>query len=250
MYETTVSVASDNIHLLDYVAGQIQPCINEIDGLSTRVDGKKRSYYSLACADTYRFALKRTLTETVSQALGLGYKNIFVRNLLHIDADNFYQNVLVNTVCVFDCDCDRQAIVGLIDADSPICLDGYYNFRLNDVKRKWHEVIRLISDNFYVLRDNRLITEFLQYLTEALPAKVKKLSVSVNDGGFVLYGTDGKVLPQCKSLSPCYDWRQELALNVLYFKPRQLTLYAQTPVDGSLYRLMDSLFDLQVVNVI
>ncbi len=246
MYETTVSVPSGNRYLLNYVVNQLEPCVREIDGLSTRIDEKKRSYYSLACSDTYRFTLRRQLVDTAAQTLGLGYKNIFVRSLLKIGTDNFYQNVLVNTVCAFDSEYDRQIISKLIDADKPICLDGYYNFRMSAVKKKWTEIIRLLSDNFYVLRDDQLIVEFLRYLTESSPSKVKKMSVTVGSDGFVLYGTDGKVVPPLTSLSPCCDWREEVALNLLYFKPQRVILYSPLPNDA-LYRLLNELFEVQTV---
>ena len=102
MYEATVSVAKENGHLLDYVKEQLTQCMEEIDGIVSEMDERNRNYFSLACADTYRFQVQRKLNDAVSQALTLGYKNIYIRKLLRIDKNNFYQNVLVNTICIFD----------------------------------------------------------------------------------------------------------------------------------------------------
>ena len=102
MYESTVNIEKQNEHLLSYVKTQLAPCIHEIDGIATEVADNFRNYYSVACADTYRFQIGRCLNAAVTEALSLGYKNVYMRELLNIDGDNFYQNVLVNTICIFD----------------------------------------------------------------------------------------------------------------------------------------------------
>lgn len=249
MYEATVSVTKENEHLLEYVKEQMLPALNEVDGIVTAVEEKFYGFFSLACADTYRFQVQRRLLETVSQALTLGYKNIYVRNLLNIDKNSFYQNVLVNTICIFDNDYDRQAISRVLDTDKPICLDGYFNFRLDNVKRKWQEITKLVSDNFYVLSDSKMIIEFLQYLLESTPSKAKKMSVTVDKDNFVLYDSGDKVIEPMTSLAKRTSCEEEIMLNVLYFKPQQVRIYHSRPLKDELRCMMDELFDVDYAEV-
>ena len=102
MYESTLNVEKKNNHLLTYVKSQLEPYLNEIDGISTELEDDSRNYYSLACSDTYRFQIRRCISSAVTQALSLGYKNVYFRDLLNIKGASFYQNVLVNTICIFD----------------------------------------------------------------------------------------------------------------------------------------------------
>ena len=249
MYEATVSVVKENGHLLDYVKGQLAPCINEIDGIFTELDTQFRSCFSLACSDTYRFQVQRRLVEAVSQALTLGYKNVFVRDLLSIDGDNFYKNVLVNVICVFDNDYDKQIVSRLVEARQNVCIDGYYNFRLGAIKKKWSEITRLVSDNLYVLADNGLTMEFLQYLLESTPSKVKNLSVSFEDGSFVLYGSGGKVLEPTISLAKKASVEEEAMLNILCLKPQSVKIYHGTPLSHDFCEMLSALFDAEYVEV-
>ena len=249
MYEATVSVVKENSHLLDYVKGQLAPCLKEIDGISTELDTQFRNCFSLACSDTYRFQVQRKLNEAVSQALTLGYKNVFVRDLLRIDSDNFYKNVLVNVICVFDNDYDKQIVSRLVEVDQTVCIDGYYNFRLGAVKKKWSDITRLVSDNFYVLSDNSLIVEFLQYLLESTPSKVKNLSVSFEGGSFVLYGSGGKVLEPSISLAKQATVEEEAMLNVLCLKPQRVKIYHSTPLSADFTEMLSSLFEVEYIEV-
>ena len=249
MYEATVSVVKENSHLLDYVKGQLAPCLKEIDGISTELDERFRSCFSLACSDTYRFQVQRKLAEAVSQALTLGYKNVYVRDLLRIDSDNFYKNVLVNVICVFDNDYDKQVVSRLVDIEQNVCIDGYYNFRLSAVKKKWSDITRLVSDNFYVLSDNSLIVEFLQYLLESTPSKVKNLSVSFENGGFVLYGSGGKVLEPAISLAKKATVEEEAMLNILCLKPQRVKIYHSSPLSDDFCEMLTALFDVEYMEV-
>lgn len=249
MYEATVSVVKENAHLLNYVKAQLEPIISEVDGLTSELDEASRNYFSLACADTYRFQIRRKLNDAVSQALTLGYKNIFVRKILGVRKNNFFQNVLVNTICIFDNDYDRQAVSRLLDVDRTLCLDGYYNFRLGAVKKKWQEVTKLVSDNFYVLSDSELIVEFLQYLLESTPSKVKNLSVSIDGNSFVLYGASDKVLEPIVSLAKNSDVEEEVMLNVLFLKPKKVKLYHSVEPSKEFRGMLDALFETEYVPV-
>ena len=249
MYEATVSVVKENNHLLDYVKGQLAPCMGEIDGITSEMDEFNRNYFSIACADTYRFQVQRKLNDAVSQALTLGYKNVFVRKLLKIDTKNFYQNVLVNTICIFDNEYDKQIVSRVLDVDKTLCLDGYYNFRLGGIKKKWQEVIKLVSDNFYVLSDNGMIVEFLQYLLESTPSKVKNLSVSVDGEDFVLYGSGDKVIEPALSMAKVSTCEEEIMLNILSLKPRTVKVYHSTPLSQDFCDMLNALFQTEYVDV-
>lgn len=249
MYEATVSVVKENSHLLDYVKEQLAPCLKEIDGVSCDIDERFRTCYGIACSDTYRFQVQRRLLDAVAQALTLGYKNVFVRDLLRIGNDNFYRNVLVNVICVFDNDYDRQIVSKLVEVDQNVCIDGYYNFRLSAVKKKWEEITRLVSDNFYVLSDNGLIVEFLQYLSESTPSKVKTLSVSFEDGAFTLYGSGGKVLTPAVSLAKCATVEEEAMLNILCLKPQLVKIYHNAPLSDDFVQMLSALFDAEYIEV-
>lgn len=249
MYEATVSVDKVNGHLLDYVKGQLEPTINEIDGIISEIDEKRRKYFSLACSDTYRFQIQRKLGDAVSQALTLGYKNVFVRNLLKVDKGNFYQNVLVNTICLFDNEYDKQIVSRVVDVDKTLCIDGYYNFRLGTVKKKWQEVIKLVSDNFYVLSDNTTIVEFLQYLLESIESRVKQLSVSIDNDTFALYGTNEKVIVPTFSLAKKSSCEEEVMLNVLFLKPQTIKVYHSDELSKDFCAMLDALFQVEYLQI-
>ncbi|MCM1195280.1 MAG: hypothetical protein NC332_05040 [Firmicutes bacterium] len=249
MYESTLNVEKNNLHLLTYIKSKLIPEIKAIDGISTELEDKFRNYFTLACSDTYRFQINRSVTNAVVEALSLGYKNVYVRELLKVDGDDFFQNVLVNTICMFDNEYDRQSVAKLVDVDKTVCLDGYYNFRMSAVKRKWYDITKLVTDNDFILTDKELITEFLQYLLESMVTKVKEVSVSIERDGFALYGKDGKALNKLQSMAKTIRAEEDAMLNVICLKPDSVTVYSKEKPDKNFCDLMNALFSVEYICV-
>lgn len=250
MYESTLNIEKKNSHLLSYVKSQLRPYLNDIDAISTELEDSTRNYYSLACADTYRFQVRRCISVAVTQALSLGYKNIYFRQLLDIKGASFYQNVLVNTICIFDNEYDKQFISRVIEPDQTICLDGYYNFRMSTIKRKWLEISKLVSDNDFILTDDDLIVEFLQYLLESMICKEEKLSVSLDKDRFILFGSENKVITPLQSLAEPLNIEEEAVLNIICLKPKKVTIYYDNEPSKDFCELLDALFSTEYITAL
>ena len=246
MYEVTVSVPLRDKHLLQHVKNQTVAAVAEMDGIATDLNDKYRSYYSVACSDTFRFQLRRLLTDSVSEAVALGYKNMYVRDFLKVKEGNFFQNVLINTMCVFDKSYDQQIVSKILDADKPIFIDGYCNFRLDALKRKWEEIAKLVCDNQYILRDEELILEFLQYLLDSVNNQVTNLTVSLEEDSFLMYDTKGKLLPAAQSLAQNVTVEEEAAVNILLLKPKRVSIYYGKRPNEDFMKLLQ-LFDCKFV---
>lgn len=242
MYETVVSVPSDSAYILDYVSSGMQGIVAEADGISSQMQAEGRCFYSLACADTFRFQLKRRLSELACDALALAYKNKFIRQLLNVDGSSFYCNVLVNVICLFDCSQDKKTIGAMLDMDKPLFLDGYYNFRMGELKKRWRELSALVGDNRYILEDNSLIIEFLQYLLGSVSCKADKLSICFEGNGYYLCDSANKVIAS----SPCFaknsTSEENAVVNAICFKPKLLKVYYENTPSELFCELVRELF--------
>lgn len=249
MYEVTVSAPRETRYLLDYVINSVSPSVFRVDGVECRNDSELRSYYTLACDDAYRFLMMRNLCDSVADAIALGYKNVYVRRLLNVSGNNFFRNVLINTICVFDSAIDKRHVANLISVDSPIYLDGYYNFKLGKLKRKWQDITRLVGDNRYILNDSRLILEFLQYLLESAEPKKEKMSVAFDNDGFRVYDEDNALSAKSISLARGASDEEEAMLNLICNKPSTLRIYYREPLSPSFVDMCSALFSAEYVKV-
>lgn len=249
MYEVTISTPNQHNHLLGYLRNDLQPYLAKIGGTYAILQQKYRTYFSIACDDTFTFQTKRLLIESISQVLSLGYKNVFVRNLLDVNQNNFYQNVLVDTMCIFDQVYDAKMISHLIDVEKDVYLDGYYNFCMQDFKRKWQSVANMILQNDYVLADNSLILEFLQYLLQSADTKSKQISLCIEDNSFALYDDKNSLIPQTNTMSLFFTAESDALVNAVYLNVQKLKVYHHGNLSHDFCDVANALFQTEFIQV-
>lgn len=249
MYEVTIGAPNQDKYLLNYVANKMSGIVSDANGICCQNESAERSYYTFATADVYKRLIAADVCGVVSDAIVLGYKNRFVRQLLKSARNDFFSNVLINTICVYDSPADKRYVRSLIEADKPIFLDGYYNFRIGNLKKKWRDVCRLVSDNACILYDDRLILEFLQYLFDTAERNVCAISVSLQNDGFWLFDEHGWVLPKTVSLAKCTSAAEEVMLNLICSKPQNVTIYHNCSLNSDFKRMCDALFAAKYIAV-
>ena len=249
MYEVTVSAPSMHNHVLEFVHQSMQDYIDKVGGTCVNLHQKYRSYFCFACNDTFRLQAQRLLRECVSSALAVGYKNIFMRSLLGVNEGNFYQNVLVDTMCVFDQQYDTAMVSNIVDTTKDLYLDGYYNFKLQDIKHRWESVVNMVLENNYVLWDNGLILEFLQYLLQSADEKTQKVTICFDENGYILYDAMDKILQNITTLSSISGKEEQALVNAIYLNPQKLIVYYAKQPTQEFYDVAKTLFDVQFVEV-
>lgn len=249
MYEVTLSTPTEQNYLLEGISTNLSRYIAQIDGTHVTLQRKNRSYLSIACRETFRHQLQHILQDEVATTLSLGYKNIFVRRLLDLDNANFYQNVLIDTMCAFDHKYDVHQLAGIVDATSNIYIDGYYNFRMTNFKRRWQNVVNMVLENDYLLHDNELILEFLQYLLQSVDVKTQQLSVCFDTYGYTLYDATGKVVQSISAFSLESTAEQSALVNAICQNVQQLKVYHSSDLSQDFCDIAKALFNVKFVQV-
>ncbi|MCM1042973.1 MAG: hypothetical protein NC350_02045 [Corallococcus sp.] len=248
MYEVTLSVDNGNDIFLKQIEKSLAEVLTDVDGAQAYKQCKNRSYLSLACSDTYKKPFEDYLTDTVTEVLSIGYKNVYLREKLRVDSNDFLTNTLINTMCVFDNSFDKQFIRKILRLDSEtVCLDGYYNFRLKKLKDKWHEIVSLVSGNEIILSDIELMKEFLSYLLEAIPSTVKNLSVVMNKNNVQFFDSKNRLI-KCSDVAFDATPEEKAMINIICLKPCAVKLYCKaSELQNGFIELTQYLFDTKLM---
>ncbi len=247
MYETTVCTPIDDNHLLEYIKNGVVPIFQKMGSLTVEHSDEYRSYLSVACNDTYTSMTKRLLLNSISEVLCIGYKNIYLKKLLGITNTDFYTDVLINTMCLFDSKQDKIFTAKMIDIEKPVFLDGYFNFKMNDIKCKWKEICKLVEDNYFMVGDIELTLEFLQYLLQSIDCRCKKLSVVLEEDTFYLFGTDDKVIKAIHCITPKNCIEQDMMQNMLFLNPQSICIYCKNMPSEEFVHMSKKLFDCSYI---
>ena len=242
MYENTLSVPCDNAYLLDYISSELADTFRTVDAVTQTAESNGRKYMSYACADLYRHVLADKVSDAVADVLSSAYKNKYMRGLLGVKSGSFLQNVLVNVICVYDSLPDKIAVKKSINADRPMYLDGYYNFVLSPLKRKWAELSELVGANRYVLDDESLIVEFLQYLVDSSEERYGTMSVLFHDNKYFLFDKDNALSATLSTLCKEATAEEEAMVNLVCRRPTKVEIYAKSRPSQEFCALCEALF--------
>lgn len=247
MYEATICAPINNDYLLEYVERNLLPCRTEMGGIIVDHIDDYRKYYALSCCDTYAPMIKRMIVDSVSEVLCVGYKNIYLRELLDIQGYDFYTDILINTMCLFDSRQDKLFVSKVINPNKPIYLDGYYNFLMKEIKLKWKEICTLLEENYYIVGDKELTVEFLQYLLQSMDNRCGKFSVLIEDDQFFLFGADNRIIKPIYCIGKSNSIEEQIMQNVLYKNPKKVTVYSKKKLSEQFVTTIEKLFDCSFV---
>lgn len=246
MFETTFSADNQNAHFADYVVKKVAPEMEKIDGIVTTLGGKNRVYVSMACADAFRFPAKRLAESVAVDVIACGYKNAFLHQKLGVDYEDFFADVLIDTMCVFDNDYDKTYVKKALDDGDKIYFDGYCNFRIGALKQRWSELAEMILKNDVLLSDCDVIAEFLTYLMESVSTAQSTVSVTF-DNGFTLFSAKNKVIEPVCLIEKFSTSEKQAMVNLVCLRPDKVRVYGKTSPEFD--RLAGSLFQVEKVAV-
>lgn len=248
MYETTIYVEARNKHFLNYIKDTVGNKVKDINGVLATLDKEKMSYLSIACDEMYMKPLKDDLLCLVGNVFSLGYKNQYFREKLHIDSDSdLLTDSLINTMCIFDSNLDKKAVTKSLTkcGFDVLGLDGYYNFRLNELKEKWNEIIDLSNANDIILTQERTMREFLKFLIDAIPIQSKMMTVILcEDGNFELMD-DNKRMAKLPKVVPMKSIDEEIIYHLICFKPMKVLFIGKNTLSEQGEELIDYLFNVK-----
>lgn len=224
MYQTSISAKPKNQHYLDYISRQLTPILTRINGISALSCTDEKSLLSIACEDNHKNQVSDAVITALSEILSVGYKNEYFKNKLNIDKDSFLQNVVVNTMCIFDTHKDKKHISHIITDISNLSIEGYCNFRLKDVCEKWDEIINITNAYDIVAANKNTIKDFLLFLVESIPIAHQKVTATVDENHFTLFDENNKQL-NLYTVHCDYDDIQELLIhNLICHRPKQVDI--------------------------
>ena len=244
MYELSLNVDKKDGHFLDYLARQLDRPLAQARGVSALEEIDDRTFFSLACYDESAGQMSALVKDLLADIFSIGYKNKYLSKKLNMGSEDLLSRTLINTMCIFDNSYDKTAIKRSLENIRNFSLDGFYNFRLGDVKKKWDEIVVLSNSYDTVINDYDTMRDFLMFLLEAIPTLVNNLSVVFDEeSGFELFDEKGLRLNKLTTLSVRQEPEEDLLYNLVCINPAAVNFYGDWQSMSEQFKdIADSLF--------
>jgi len=238
MYQFNMSVNKKNAGWFSAIEKVFTIKMRALDGVVAFKDNASRIEISAACESERRGEAEEVIKHTLREMYLTVCKYEYLAGVLKIPAlsrDSF--KILIHTLVVFDREAENEIIENNLVLNDCLALDGFFHFRLGELKKRWDEIAQLASHNSLYLNHEETLNELLRFLISAVTPKIQKLSVSVSEGCYNVTGRYQNSNFEFRLLSP-----EKLLVYLINVAPLELTLDGEFS-DERLYKRIVSIFD-------
>ncbi len=188
MFQLTVSVDERRAEWLYSIEDIIRNKLNSCHAVVALKEQGKRVFCSFGCEAENRSKLIVAVRDCLVEMYAVVAKFDFIKQNLALALAPARYDILLHTLVAFDRENEHKLLRKLVRVEDGIALDGFFNFRMGELKERWLEICRLTKSNGSYLRDDDMYNELLRFLISAVNPKVNKLVVRENSGAYNLSG--------------------------------------------------------------
>lgn len=234
MRELIFNVNKEDAYFIDYIHKKVSEPVRSVGGVCAVLEDENKKKLGIGIYDECFPIINKIAKTAVAEILAVGYKNRYLKEKIKIDSSDLIGKTLLDTMCIFDSNYDTNLIKrNIYDLDT-ISLEGCYNFRIKEIKRKWDDIVALSNSYSGFLSEKSVVYEFLAYLLDAIPCLCDTISVIINDkiDEFQLLNQADVVLSKFEIFSQNKTIQEELIFNLICYNPNLIKFCGNMSVLG------------------
>lgn len=242
MFETILSVQDKYAYWLNNGAENLSSALKSSGATCESYDAYGKHCFYITCASDKKAAsvkaIKSFLTELYCSKLKREYFTERL-NFRHISA--FSREIIMQTLVAFDRERDAEYVADCLQIENEFSADGFFDFRLQELKRRWGETVLLTEENMDLLHDDGALNLLLRFLLSAVAPQSETVRILERDGKYI-------IKPSYEPL--CSDERfsdRELIMKLLEIAPMEI-VFGNNISDRKLINRLSEIFDVKGVN--
>jgi hypothetical protein len=254
MYQQTVSDAKENIAGIEYLFKNMGRAVKEANGIIIKEISGDRAYIHIACEEDKSAVVKQRLDFQISDIFCNIYKSGHFKKSLKMPIDCLFNfNTLIKTLVAFDQGGDRAVVQKNLKECDPmqeISLDGYFLFRLKELKERWNIIIKLTADNALCLSRSDIFLEFISFMLTTIESKHKTINIIMDEKEeYRLLDGQKNAVAINELLNDKNDDKEEnLIASLIYIAPEKVILNFDDGISNKTMNILRVLFELKIKN--
>lgn len=185
MYQLTISLNSKYTDWLCPVKNTIAESSIAEQSVCIYSEENGVFYISIGAEPHCRQKIIGELKECLAKIYLTVVKKEYITNKLRLGySSDISQLLIISTLVAFDRENEERTLLDDLDIKSKFSMDGFFHFRMSELKSRWDDVCRLASDNAKYLSSDNTVNELLKFLLSAVNPKVSKAEVFQNGNKF------------------------------------------------------------------
>ncbi|MDD4685986.1 MAG: hypothetical protein PHI76_01705 [Clostridia bacterium] len=226
MWEFSVGMDSDKVDMAKYIYNNLKERVEEVAGIITSYEQADKINIIIACENCEKDRLCYHISDTLTYAICTFIKDDFLSKNLKLPKKSKLKMFTFKKALVsFDRETDRFLINRQLVLEESLYIEPFFYFKLQSLKEKWQELLKIANDNSTYLLSNDAFLELLSFLIDNIEISFDEVNVIFQDDRILLLNNDFKAIQHVDSVlkNEC-----ELVSKLLDLSPRKINWYAKT----------------------
>jgi hypothetical protein len=226
MWEFSVGMDSDKVDMAKYIYNNLKDRVEEVAGIITSYEQTGKINIIIACGDCEKDRLCYHISDTLTYAICTFIKDDFLSKNLKLPKKSELEMFTFKKALVsFDRETDRFLINRQLVLEESLYIEPFFYFKLQSLKEKWQELLKIANDNSTYLLSNDAFLELLRFLIDNIEISFDEVNVIFQDDRILLLNNDFKAIQYIDSVlkNEC-----ELVAKLLELSPRKINWYTKT----------------------
>ncbi len=163
MTKITITENTQNENNLFYVQSSLSEIFSHANCSVRITENGDRKVFNVNCPEEYKDIVRVEISDKIAEVIAIKYKNDFFKKTLQIHGLSSTEiEILIASLIAADLDDDKKYSFEKIKREEEIAIDGFFNFRLKPLKKKWSDIVGYIPSCFL----NYQLKEFVGFLLE------------------------------------------------------------------------------------
>lgn len=247
MWELSISIDSKKASCIDSIMHEISPYLKQAGGVMARGKAMSRDYLALACEENKSKILIDALRDIIANIITTDFKLEYLQENSKLPINNqINYNALLKALVEFDREYDREVVTRKLFFNKELMLDGFYNFRLKELRKRWQEICDLANSNAMYLSYHETFLELLKFLVNTISCKLDEVHIFDQNGKFVFYDKNmHPIKPQKYHLDEEIN-AETLIPSLINLSPNKIVFYQVENMPVFILNMISSIFENRI----
>jgi len=178
MWEFSVSMDSEKVNVAKYIYDTLKTTVEDAKGVITSYEQMGKINIVFACEEFEKTRLTYHISDTIAYVICTFLKEEFlIKNLKFPQKEKLEVYTFRKALVSFDRETDRFLVNKYINLEDTLFLESFFHFKLQSLKEKWNELVKIANDNStYLLSDDSFL-ELLKFLIDNIEIASDEINV-------------------------------------------------------------------------
>jgi hypothetical protein len=159
--------------------------IDSINGVCTIFDNGISTYILVGANEKIEFVVDK-IKKIVIFVIFKQFKYEFLKNNLKLVCNDLNYEELINALNNFDINNEKKYVLNKLNIQNELVISSFYYFKLQELRKKWKELVDLANNNISYLVINSQFIDILKFIISNLDIKEKVIKINYKDYNFII----------------------------------------------------------------